>query len=829
MKKSRNIFAMLLISILLITALVACGGNEEVVNVDPVVEVTDPDPVEDTTPEEVVEPVAVPLIVTYTEFSQKFSPFFSDSGYDADVAAMTQISLMTTDRVGGVIFNAIEGETVAYNGVDYLYTGPADLKVEYDEASDTTKYSAKIREDLVFSDGVPVTIDDVIFTYYTILDPAFTGASSLGSYDIVGLQDYQTKTTSEVFDKYSAIVDGILAAGDDHVWVETDSWTEAQQDDFWAKLKALWITDIEAVVTACNGQYFSYYEEEGFAADVVSADDNFEIMIGMAVWNFGHVNADGLFEGVVTGTTWDLVDTFPTIEDYYLEAYAAYGGMPDAWIDAGESMVGDALTPQAVTKFVGEWGPADEALADFEAPNISGIVKTGDYSVEVTVKGFEAPAVYSILGAQITPLHYYGDAAMYDYENNMFGFEFGDMSLQESVTATPLGAGAYKYVEYNNKVVYFAANELFYRGAPKIQEIQFKETESADVPSALQTGTADAGELSYNKARFAEIQSYNSDGEISGDVITMSKVDNLGYGYIGISADHVNVAGEPGSDASKNLRKAIATALAVYRDVGIDSYYGEGASVINYPISNTSWAAPQSTDDDYRLAFSVDVDGNPIYTADMSPDEKYAAAQAASLGFFEAAGYTVVDGAITAAPEGAEMSYELLVGGDGTGDHPAFAIVTDASALLAEIGFDLDIVDLVDWTVILDTMDADTLELWAAAWGASIDPDMYQLYHTDSAFGAGGSDDNHGAIRDAELDELILAARISADQNYRKGVYKEALEIVMDWATEIPNYQRKNAIIFSTVRINLETLTPDITTYWGWLNDIELLEMNPAE
>ncbi len=80
-------------------------------------------------------------------------------------------------------------------------------------------------------------------------------------------------------------------------------------------------------------------------------------------------------------------------------------------------------------------------------------------------------------------------------------------------------------------------------------------------------------------------------------------MSNLGYGYIGINADTVNVAGDPGSDASKNLRKGLATVLAAYRDVAIDSYYGEAASVINYPISNTSWAAPQPTDEGYRVAF----------------------------------------------------------------------------------------------------------------------------------------------------------------------------------------------------------------------------------
>ena len=48
------------------------------------------------------------------------------------------------------------------------------------------------------------------------------------------------------------------------------------------------------------------------------------------------------------------------------------------------------------------------------------------------------------------------------------------------------------------------------------------------------------------------------------------------------------------------------TVIAAYRDEGIDSYYGDTATVINYPISNTSWAAPSVTDDGYQIAYSTE-------------------------------------------------------------------------------------------------------------------------------------------------------------------------------------------------------------------------------
>jgi hypothetical protein len=100
---------------------------------------------------------------------------------------------------------------------------------------------------------------------------------------------------------------------------------------------------------------------------------------------------------------------------------------------------------------------------------------------------------------------------------------------------------------------------------------------------------------------------------VLGNTITTYLVDYRGYGYMGINADLVNVNNEPGSEASKNLRKGFMTLFSVYRDTVINSYYGDQASVIQYPISNTSWAAPMPADEGYHAAYSTDVDGTPIY------------------------------------------------------------------------------------------------------------------------------------------------------------------------------------------------------------------------
>lgn len=51
-------------------------------------------------------------------------------------------------------------------------------------------YTVSIQEDMFFSDGEPVTIDDVLAYYYICADPTYDGSSRLKELDIVGLKEY---------------------------------------------------------------------------------------------------------------------------------------------------------------------------------------------------------------------------------------------------------------------------------------------------------------------------------------------------------------------------------------------------------------------------------------------------------------------------------------------------------------------------------------------------------------------------------------------------------------------------------------------------------------
>lgn len=768
-----------------------------------------------------------PLVIGSGAFSEKFSPFFYDTVYDRHVVELTQVKLLTTDRTGAIVFNAIEGETRPYNGVDYFYNGVADTAVDYDEASDTTKYTVKLRDDLYFSDGVQATADDIIFTYYVFLDPAYVGSTTLRTYPIIGLQDYLTQTTSDVYAKYETLANGIIEAGRDHEWTDADAWTQEQQDAYWALIDGRWTFEVQGIVDYVNAKYADKAAEAlGVSADEIAAEPGLKIAAGMTLWGFGDV-ADGVLTAK-SGKTFKLADgEFPTIEDYVAETVEAYAGDANEFFST-ESTNSDnqSILSYAKDTFISDLGSQDPEMGE-GIPNISGIRKVDDYTVEITTDGYEAPTIYQLFEGYLAPMHYYGDPEQYDYDNNMFGHPYNDLSIVEAKTNHPMGAGPYKFIRYENKVVYFEASEHYFDGEPVTKEVQYRETNTNEFVAALSAGTIDVGDMSGSKSNYEEIASYNSNGDINGDVVNTIKVDNLGYGYIGMNADTMNVGGEPGSEASKNLRRGIATVFSVYRDTAYDSYYGEAASVINYPISNTSWAAPQKTDPDYKVAFSVDVDGNDIYTDDMDAEAKYAAALDAAVGFFKAAGYTFDEatGKFTAAPEGAKMSYEVIIGGDGTGDHPSFAVLTDAQAALAKIGIDIRINDPADGSVMWDALDAGKQEMWCAAWQSTIDPDMYQVYHSSGIVGRGGSDSNHYHIADPDLDEAIVLARQSDDQAYRKQVYKTALDIIVDWAVEIPAYQRQNATIYSSQRIVPESMLPDSTTFLMWDEAIDRIEM----
>ena len=706
------------------------------------------------------------LVLAETGLEGKFSPFFAASASDQDVIDLTQLGLLGADRKGEMILNGIEGETREYNGTDYTYYGTSDCVVTENDDG-TVTYDIKLRDDLKFSDGEPVTIDDVIFSMYVFLDPTYDGSVTMYSTPIVGLEEYRNSM--------STLSKLIAEAGEDNT--DYTNFTEEQQKAFWDAVNDGGVKFAQEIVDnmMANG-----------ATDVASA---------AAGWGFDGLAADA------------------TAKDFFL----AIGEQYDWSFSAMEAESAGSALSELIPEDVYAYSTTGVNVGNAVA-NVAGIVKTGDYSMTLTTSELSTTMIYQ-LQMPIAPLHYYGDESLYDYDNNSFGFAKGDLSSVRAKTSAPMGAGMFTFSKYSDGVVYLDANPSYYDGAPKVAHVNMKETQEADKITGVQAGTIDISDPSYSLEVADQIADINGVEGEDGPVITTRLKDYRGYGYIALSAKNVNVGGDPSSQASKDLRKAIMTVIAAYRDEGIDSYYGDTATVINYPISNTSWAAPSVTDDGYQIAYSTDVDGNEIYTSDMKSEDKYAAALQAALGYFEAAGYTVANGQITAAPAGAKMEYQINIGASGNGDHPSFQTLTNAAAALKTIGFTLTVNDMANASDLFASYQSGSAEGWVAAWQSTNDPDMYQLYHSQGAT-------NYYAINDTDLDELIMAARATTDQEARKAMYKEAMEIILDWGVELPVYQRSEATIFSTERVNIDTIAKDQTPYWTYKSELNNLELN---
>ncbi len=713
------------------------------------------------------EHAANTLVAAATGFGSKFSPFFAASADDQDVVDLTQLGLLVSDREGSPVLKSIEGETRTFNGTDYTYKGISDIDIVHNDDG-TVDYNVTIRDDLKFSDGEPVTIDDAIFSMYVFNDPTYDGSVTMYSCPIVGLEEYRQNNTT-----LSAL---LASLGEDNT--DFSLVTEEQQTAFWKAVNEGLVAFAQEIV--------DYVKQATESPDLSVAD-------AASQWGF------------------DL-DASATIKDFAM----AIGAQYDWNFSAMEAETAGSALADLIPEDVYNYSTTNVATGE-SAPNIAGIVRTGDYSMTVTTSKFDATFIYQ-LGIPVAPLHYYGDTAQYDYDNNSFGFPKGDLSIVREKTTTPLGAGAYTFANYADGTVYLDANPNYFDGEPKTAHINLKETQEADMLTGVQSGTLDIANPSYSKQVAQQIAEYNGTDELAGPVMTTELVDYRGYGYIGIAADNVKVGNDPASEQSKDLRKAIATVLAAYRDEGIDSYYGETADVINYPISNTSWAAPRVTDSGYKVAYSVDVNGNDIYTSGMTTEEKYDAALQAALGYFEAAGYTVTDGKLTAAPEGAKLEYMVNIGGGGQGDHPTFLILKNAADAFAKIGFTLTVNDLANASELYASYQSGVAEMWCAAWQATADPDMYQLYHSQGST-------NYYQINDSDLDEYIMTARESDDQSYRKGLYKAAMEIIMDWGVELPVYQRSEAYVVSSERVDISSLPSDMTPYWGWKSEAQNIVM----
>ncbi|MNU77411.1 Oligopeptide-binding protein AppA precursor [compost metagenome] len=117
------------------------------------------------------------IIVGLTDPAGAFVPYFTQSGYDGNVNSQLQASLVTTDDKGVPV---------------------PELAEKWDISADNLTITYHLRKDLKFSDGSPVTADDVAFTWTILHDKAYAGDTPIDIVHVKGGADYKAGKASTV-------------------------------------------------------------------------------------------------------------------------------------------------------------------------------------------------------------------------------------------------------------------------------------------------------------------------------------------------------------------------------------------------------------------------------------------------------------------------------------------------------------------------------------------------------------------------------------------------------------------------------------------------------
>ena len=734
--------------------------------------------------EEQKEAVYEPLVIGTEALSGVYNPFFSVSEGDEILSGLINVKLLETDRQGRIVYKGIEGETRYYNGSDYQYSGIADCEVKENEDGSTV-YSFTLRDDVCFSDGEKLTADDVIFTYYVLCDPSYDGNGSLSKLPIKGLEAYRGGS--------KMLLDILVEKGEENTDFELYSETEQ---------KTFFETDLPKAGEEFAKSIADHCVEKGFVTGIEKIDSN-TIANAMANWGYAFVNDDQSITSTVSKTKWTMEEgDGPEAADFFEEMMLNYKGNIRKLSDAEKA--GSDLMDFLPDKYKNTIDTAESAEA------VEGIVKTGDYSFEITLDTPDISDLYT-LNCDIMPLHIYGDADKYDPDSFCFGFTKGDISGIRAA-AEPVGAGPYVFTGYEDGEYLLKANENYYKGKPLTAEIKLCAVSADEMVEAVTDGRVDIvcsrpdEEISDELAKATGILSY--------------KKDAASYGYIGMNVQRVKVGSDPLSAESVNYRKAILTVLSAYREEAVKGYYGESARLCEYPVSDINWLVSEEAAS-YR-AYTTDNSGREIYSDNATEEKRTEDALKAALKYFELAGFGVSGGKLTSAPEGMELKLEAFISGRGEGDHPSMDILTKSAAALKKIGFELKVTDLDDSYMLWTDIEGGLADLWCAAWPSDIYPDIFDVYHSE------GRNAYMYRLYDKELDGLINEAMGETEPDKQPEAYKNCLDHILGLAVELPVYRRQGYYLFSVKKVDGTTLPAEMTPYYDYLRQIESLQIKPS-
>lgn len=874
-------------------------------------------------------PETDPLRLAIGPVDEKFNPLYFTSQNDGTIASLTQVSLITTDANGDFAV----GDNYPTVALDYTetYYDQDGIKIATGDGNNvnyvgennqvdvdgSTTYEFLIKKGMKFSDGIDLTVVDVLFNLYVYLDPLYNGSNTIYSTKIKGLQAYRQNDANADEDSEGSTTSEfrLLAEARMNRLIEWSdpNYTSVEEipdnDPDLLKVKELYTdelnSDWNSTVASWVENYKDYYFTEAWQAfyfaegavteqtkknsngvDVRFKDNNgkYPTTLDPQVISYneetgeielGEVSQAGqllinAMEGAASETRIDEYLAKPENSGINrenakltLQKEHAINYLINANIRRGA--LHNVLRFNVTASTAYEYFLQDEmskAMTEQKVDNISGITVshtadskynnqfngktyTEDHDIlKIEINGVDPKAKWNF-GFTVAPMHYYSGTyggvnyvqlAKTDYENRNnqpspfydgaaknFGVKYSDINFTTDVLAAagkngvPMGAGPYKCTTYDygksslnsrtffrNYMAYFERNAYFTTmGAnvenAKIKYVTYRVTSDDKIVNALKTGEIDYGEPTAKATNQADLQGFRQITYQTG-----------GYGYVGINPKYV---------PNITIRRAI---MKAFNKGVMYNYYGEGlVNIIERPMTATSWVWKEEYGCDDKLT-------EPYYTEAESAQDiiDFIIADGAKRGetwTFDGSNWRL-NGVIQS------LKYNFTIAGESN-DHPAYNMFVLAEQLLEEAGFDIEVGN--DPKALQKLVTGD-LQVWAAAWSSSIDPDPYQVYSIYSNASSTKNWYKDGILdnRDRfpteyslamDIRDKITEGRQSIVRYDRAQTYAGddgCLDLIMELAVEFPTYQRYDLCVFDDSVLDRNTMTASPSHNMGLIDEL---------
>lgn len=866
----------------------------------------------------------LPLVFGIDGADGVFNPYFSTASYDGEIVGMTQIGMLTAE---GTDYKYGDNYACVTKDLDITYIDASGKETKKETSAQYTRYDFLIKKGIKFSDGVDLTIKDVLFNLYLFLDTAYSGSSTIYSTDIVGLNKYRTgkddkgamstidataTTNADMrllriynwlnnqilikeygsvgnipanagyvsgLDQYKAEIESDIKAFIPYFQTEVKNDYDSAESSFKETCKEYAFNEVwelylynygkvKRKTHAGTSRYVKVDDagnevsiEQEDANDKLADDDpNKKTYRYKLDWDgttyhddFAKLTTDEAKKDYAIKYIYKTTTGFELTEDFTIDydkiekdalRKAIYGGSAsysslytDIQLNERTKIIAAAEGDKTGFKFIeGVKYSTQNSFRNEKTKEYYDL--DGDYDVlSITINKVDPKAIWNF-SFTVAPMHYYSyDGAGDEGEwcvNNNYGVKFNDSKFMNNVVkapsklGVPVGAGPYKASRetglgndlypgknefLNNNRVYYERNTYFdtldgvENGGPiqnaKVKYFQYKIVNSSVLLQSLEKNEIDVGTPN------ATTENLNALNGATMSHLTSKMVWTNGYGYVGINA---------GKIADVWLRRAIIKAMNTDMIMG---YYKSDdlASIIYRPMSIQSWAYPDSattysgtTLDNYDVDYIYDGTGREIVS--MLAEHGYNVSADGSKVISDPNGKAIE-----------EMTFTIAGESD---DHPAYQMFKNAQEVLKKIGIN---VNVKTDQFALKKLASGQLTVWAAAWGSTIDPDMYQVYHKDSTAGSTlnwgyreiKADRAKYGYENQVIDELsalIDQGRATTTQNTRKTTYWEALDLVMELAVEMPTYQRRDLTVYNKNKIDTNTLNQNPTAFDGLFSKI---------